>query len=266
MENRMGRERESENRKITSQLLKSKTGEFDLESILFLKLKGLSIYELGCIGECLNLERLDLSNNNITHLGPLASLKLLVVLNLSANRITTLEPLGSCDSLQSLNAAGNNINCLENLQSLTGLGKLESIRLRDPVCNLSNPLCNSSTYQSSLLDMIPSIKVIDGERVSGQGSDLYKLCKDIDNSLKRFLSNGPVTMEIPGTKSGAAKPWVEESYWDVKPAESSIIDEAYKQFNDVLQECKELSKRADDTIAQAEQALNIRNDPTSFVF
>ncbi|XP_029443877.1 leucine-rich repeat-containing protein 61 [Rhinatrema bivittatum] len=262
MENRTGKESDSESRKVTSQLLKSKSGEFDLESILFLKLKGLGIYELGCIGECLSLERLDLSNNNITHLGPLASLKLMVVLNVSANRIVTLEPLGSCESLQSLNVAGNHISSLENLQSLAGLRKLETIRLRDPISNLSNPLCTSSTYRSSVLDMIPSIKVIDGERVSGQGSDLYQLCKDIDNSLKRFLSNGPVAAEIPGT----AKPWVEESYWDLKPAESSIIDEAYKQFNDVLQECKELSKRADDTIAQAEQALNIRNDPGSYVF
>ena len=48
------------------------------------------IYDLGCIGECINLERLDLSGNNITNLAPLSSLRLLVVLNVSANRISNL--------------------------------------------------------------------------------------------------------------------------------------------------------------------------------
>lgn len=50
----------------------------------------LGIYDLGCIGECINLERLDLSGNNITNLAPLASLRLLLVLNLSANRISNI--------------------------------------------------------------------------------------------------------------------------------------------------------------------------------
>lgn len=48
------------------------------------------IHDLGCIGECMNLERLDLSGNNITNLAALSSLRLLCVLNLSANRISNL--------------------------------------------------------------------------------------------------------------------------------------------------------------------------------
>ncbi|XP_069502010.1 leucine-rich repeat-containing protein 61 [Ambystoma mexicanum] len=260
MEAKMEKDQEKETPKVTSELLKSRSGEFDLESILFLKLRRLAIYDLGCIGECLNLERLDLSNNNLTHLGPLASLKQLAVLNLSANRVSSLEPLGSCDGLQSLNVAGNLLISVDSLQCLVGLRKLESLRLRDPVSNLSNPMCTTGAYRATILDVLPTVKVIDGERINGQGSDLYQLCKDIDSSLKRFLSNGPAEM------NGGAKPWLEEGYWDLKPAQSTIIEEAYKQFNDVLQECKELSKRADDTIEQAERALDIRNDPDSYVF
>ncbi|XP_052368391.1 leucine-rich repeat-containing protein 61 isoform X3 [Oncorhynchus keta] len=94
--------------KVTAVLLKSRTGEFDLESILFLKLRG--IYDLGCIGDCINLERLDLSGNNITNLAPLSSLRLLQILNVSANRISNLEDISCCDSLQSLNVAGNLIS------------------------------------------------------------------------------------------------------------------------------------------------------------
>ncbi|CAH2281717.1 leucine-rich repeat-containing 61 [Pelobates cultripes] len=260
MENRSSKEHDAENARITHQMLKSRTGEFDLESILFLKLRGIGLYELGCIGDCLNLERLDLSNNHITHLGPLSSLKLMVALNVACNRISSVEPLASCENLQSLNLAGNLLCSVDNLQCLRGLHRLESIRLRDPVHNLSNSLCNNGAYRHSVLDTIPSVQVVDGERVTGCGSDLYHLCKDIDNSLKRFVSNGTIDV----LKS--VKPWVEEGYWELKPAHSTIIEETYKQFNDVLQECKELSKRADDTIAQAERALNIRHELNSYVF
>lgn len=90
----------------------------------------------------MTLERLDLSGNNITNLGPLASLRHLTSLNLSSNRISNIgetsraiyslfsvpvmdrityfnvlffafvisEPLRSCESLQNLNVAGNIIS------------------------------------------------------------------------------------------------------------------------------------------------------------
>ncbi|KAG8443405.1 hypothetical protein GDO86_011992 [Hymenochirus boettgeri] len=260
MESRSSKDQDNQTGRITGEMLKSRTGEFDLESILFLKLRNLGISELGCIGDCMNLERLDLSNNHIVHLGPLSSLKLLVALNVSCNRISTLEPLVSCEILQTLNVAGNLLCSTDSLQCLKGLSRLESIRLRDPVYNLNNPLCNTNSYRQAVMETIPSVRIIDGERVTGCGSDLYHLCRDIDNSLKRFIGNGDV--EVPGS----VRPWVEDGYWVTKPAQSTIIEETYKQFNDVVQECKELSKRADDTIAQAERALSLRNEPNSFVF
>ncbi|KAM9307759.1 leucine-rich repeat-containing protein 61 [Gastrophryne carolinensis] len=253
--------KDEDNSLITSEMLKCRTGEFDLESILFLKLRSAGIQDLGCIGHCLNLERLDLSNNHITHLAPLSSLKLLVALNLSRNRISSLEPLASCDGLQTLNVAGNLLCGVDTLQCLKGLRKLESIRLRDPVYNLSNPLCANAHYRHAVLDTVPSVRVIDGERVTGTGSDLYHLCRDIDNSLKR-LGAGDGAVEL----AGSVRPWVEEGYWDLKPPQGAIMEETYKQFSDILRECKELSRRADDAIAQAERSLSARSDTNSYVF
>nr|XP_056713730.1 leucine-rich repeat-containing protein 61 [Euleptes europaea] len=264
MEARGEKGEEAEAGRITSQLLKAKTGEFDLESILLLKLRGLGLSDLGCLGECSNLEWLDLSSNAIAHLGPLSSLKALAVLNISSNRVASLEPLAHCENLQSLNAAGNLLSSLQQLQGLTGLRRLESLRLSSPAGGLSNPLCASLGYRVAMAEMFPGVKVIDGERISGRGSELYQLCKDLDSSLKRFPSGGGagVTELV-----GSAKPWVAEGYWDLRPARrSSIVEEAYKQFSEVLQECRELSKRADDTISQAERALNIRPDSSSYVF
>ncbi|XP_025050628.1 leucine-rich repeat-containing protein 61 isoform X4 [Alligator sinensis] len=253
---------EGEAVRITAQLLKAKTGEFDLESILLLKLRGLGITDLGCLGDCTNLEWLDLSGNAISYLGPLASLRALTVLNLSGNCLCSLEPLSACESLQTLNLAGNLVSSLQQLQCLAGLRQLENLRLRDPTGRLSNPVCASPAYRSALGEMFPGLKVIDGERVSGRGSEFYQLCKDLDNSLKRCAGGGGGA-EPPGT----AQPWVQEGYWAVRPPRrSSIIEEAYKQFHDVLQECRELGKKADDAIAQAERALSLRPDPSSFVF
>ena len=48
------------------------------------------ISSLGCIGECSALERLDLTNNDISKLYPLASLTNLTYLSLSRNRISSL--------------------------------------------------------------------------------------------------------------------------------------------------------------------------------
>ncbi|XP_060709900.1 leucine-rich repeat-containing protein 61 isoform X4 [Hemiscyllium ocellatum] len=178
------REGSDENVKVTVQMLKSRTGQFDLESILFLKLKNIGITNLGCIGDCVNVERLDLSGNDISNLAPLASLKVLIVLNLSANRISNLDPLRSCENLQNLNLSGNLISSVDSLRSLSELKNLEMIRLKDTVCNFSNPVCMNTAYHSAMLEIFPKIKSLDGERLSGRGSDLYQLCKKMEDSLK----------------------------------------------------------------------------------
>ncbi|XP_043536083.1 leucine-rich repeat-containing protein 61 isoform X3 [Chiloscyllium plagiosum] len=181
------REGSDENMKVTVQMLKSRTGQFDLESILFLKLRNIGITNLGCIGDCVNVERLDLSGNDISNLAPLTSLKVLIVLNLSANRISNLDPLCSCENLQNLNLSGNLISSVDSLRSLSELKNLEVIRLKDTVCNFSNPVCMNTAYHSAMLEIFPKIKSLDGERLSGRGSDLYQLCKKMEDSLKEML-------------------------------------------------------------------------------
>ncbi|KAJ8344508.1 hypothetical protein SKAU_G00318370 [Synaphobranchus kaupii] len=253
------KDHDSDFTKITPALLKSRTGEFELESILFLKLRSLGIFDLGCVGECKNLERLDLSGNNITNITPLASLRLLLVLNLSSNRISNLEPISNCDSLQSLNVAGNLISSIENLQCLQSLMKMESIRLKDNTYNYTNPVCKNSSYRSALLEMFPNLKVVDGERVVGRGSDLYQLCKDIDDTIKAgMLKNGQM-QELPD-----CKPWVEDGFWEIKKSNNAIIEEACKQFNDVVSECRLLNHKAAHVITQTERTLSGISQPKQY--
>ncbi|XP_072349068.1 leucine-rich repeat-containing protein 61 isoform X2 [Scyliorhinus torazame] len=240
----------NENVKITVQMLKSKTGQFDLESIMFLKLQNFGICNLGCIGDCVNLERLNLSGNNISNLTPLASLKLLTVLNLSANRISNLGPLYSCENLQNLNLSGNLISSVAALRSLSELKNLETIRLKDTVCNFTNPVCMNTSYRSAMLEIFPKINVLDGERMSGSGRDLYQLCKDMDSSLRDMCSRGPV-----GERPGPEK-WVEDSYWNLKPTWKTQSGKAVERFYNILKECRELNNKAADIIAKTERTIS----------
>ncbi|XP_029953061.1 leucine-rich repeat-containing protein 61 [Salarias fasciatus] len=259
MDSKREKDQDADCEKITAVLLKSRTGEFDLESILFLKLRGLGIRDLGCIGECINIERLDLSGNNITNLAPLSSLWLLSVLNLSANRISNIEPLRSCDNLQNLNVAGNIISCIENLRCLASLRKLENIRFKDNTYNYSNPVCRNASYRTVLLEMFPNIKVLDGERVVGRGSELYQLCKDIDDTIKAGVYKNGQLVEHPD-----CKPWVEDNYWEIKRSNNAIVEEAYKQFNDVLHECRLLNNRATHVISQTERSMSLKKQPKQY--
>ncbi|XP_037371576.1 leucine-rich repeat-containing protein 61 [Talpa occidentalis] len=250
---------EADGVRLTPQLLKARSGEFSLESILLLKLRGLGLVDLGCLGECLGLEWLDLSGNALTQLGPLASLRQLAVLNVADNQLTGLEPLAACENLRSLNAAGNLLASPGQLQCLAGLRGLEHLRLRDPLARLSNPLCASPAYWAAVRELLPGLKVIDGERVTGRGSEFYQLCRDLDRCLRPSTSLGPGAAE--------AQPWVEPGYWESWPARSSsILEEACRQFQATLQECRDLDRQAHDSLAQAEQALNPAGTTSSFVF
>ncbi|XP_033109720.1 leucine-rich repeat-containing protein 61-like [Anneissia japonica] len=87
---------EIEDDTITIETLKAASGEFDVTSIHYLDLKQKGIVNLGCIGQCDSLERLDVSRNSISILLPLNNLKQLTDLNVSANQIKTLDILGEC--------------------------------------------------------------------------------------------------------------------------------------------------------------------------
>lgn len=250
---------EAEGPRVTPQLLKLRSGEFALESILLLRLRGLGLVDLGCLGECLGLEWLDLSGNALTQLGPLASLSQLAILNVADNQLTGLEPLAACENLQSLNASGNLLAAPDQLQCLSGLRGLECLRLRDPLARLSNPLCASPSYPAAVRELLPGLKVIDGERVTGRGSEFYQLCRDLDGPLRPSSSPGPSTAE--------AQPWVQPGYWEPRPPRSSsILEEACRQFQDTLQECHGLDRQAEDSLARAERALGSVGSASSFVF
>nr|XP_041570134.1 leucine-rich repeat-containing protein 61 [Taeniopygia guttata] len=238
--------------RVTPALLKATTGEFSLESILLLRLRGRGIAHLGCLADCSNLEWLDLSGNAIAGLAPLAALRALAVLNLAGNRVASVEPLRGCLSLRRLNLAGNRLRSVRQLRCLRGLRHLESLRLRDPLGGLANPLCAAPAYRAALAAMLPGLKAIDGQRVAGRGSELFRLCRELDAALD--------AAEAPAVPAEPPRPWVRDGFWEARPARrSAVLEEATRQLGQALRECRELGRRADDSIAQARRALGRRH-------
>ncbi|KAL4227405.1 axoneme assembly [Mactra antiquata] len=232
---------------VIKSLLKSKSGEFDIESIHTLDLKDMDLVDLGCLGECTSLERLDLSYNGISKLHKLAGLENLQYLNLSANRISSLEGLQVLDNLEKLNLAGNLIGGTDSLRCLTGLDKLTSLRLLDSVKGLSNPVCMNSNYENDVCQMFPNLISLDGERINGRGSDVFKLLKHIDNAIAN-RSDSNTSSNYP------AEPWVNEDYWQPSNKfEQTIMGDAQQQLEDLLSSCKRLSNTADEKLQKLKE-------------
>lgn len=236
---------------LTPFMLKRRTGEFDLESIGFLDLSGMGLCDISCINECMGLLHLDLGNNNLSCLDPLSSLKLLKTLNITCNNLSSLEGVGELSNLSSLNLAGNMIRSIDSLTCLTKLENLTTLRLQDTVQHLSNPVCISEeNYKKAVCKLLPKLLILDGERVSGKGADLYEMCDEVEAVLR--------DNDLGLAHSIALKtaPWnTEKLLCSSSNSMDRSAEEAEKGFRDVLLQCQKINEDASAAIDRATQAL-----------
>ena len=105
--------------KLTPLYLKTLAQKFDLETITILNISNKNVQgNIGSLGECKNIQYVDLSRNRITVLSGMESLKNLRVLNLSFNKLTSIDVLLGCEKLQKLELQGNlikNLNVFEKM-------------------------------------------------------------------------------------------------------------------------------------------------------
>ncbi|RUS77847.1 hypothetical protein EGW08_014399 [Elysia chlorotica] len=225
---------------ITRQLLKSQSGEFDVESIHTISLHSAGIHDLGSISECTSLERLDLSYNNVARLHKLAGLSSLTTLNLSANRITSLDGLQSLENLQKLNVSGNLIGSVDALRCLTALDKMTSLRLCDKASGLTNPMCNSS-YVDEVRSMLPILLNLDGERIRGRGSELFQICQNMDSALNNLHSVSQASEVKIGDQP---KRSVLPDLSLVEDKKNIPVVEAEEQLRELLANCRRVCEQA----------------------
>lgn len=235
---------------LTPYMLKSRTGEFDLESISFLDLSGMGLRDISCISDCMGLLHLDLSNNNLSSLDGLGELKLLETLNISCNNLSSLDGIEELSNLSSLNVAGNMLRSVDNLLCLSKLENLKSLRLQDSIQNLSNPVCVSEEhYKKVVCNTLPKLKTLDGERVSGKGTDLYEMCDELDAILRDNDLDSAHSVALKTT------PWNTEKLLTTTKSLDRSVEEAEKGFRDVMLQCKKINDDADQAIHNATKAL-----------
>ncbi|XP_076803632.1 transcription initiation factor TFIID subunit 2-like [Clavelina lepadiformis] len=238
---------------MAAESLISLSHEFDTESIQYINLGHQGIQSIESISECKNIIRLNLSFNRITFLNPLKELKTITFLNLSSNHITNLDPLSTLETLEELNVAGNMIGSCDRLRCLTGIVNLQKLRLQDRINNLTNPVCHNESYHSTTLSLLSQLLVLDGERVKGRGSELYKMCTELDKQLQSF-SHGQMcpcdackNSERAGRTFGpvaerpSPEPWLKKDYFSFDEKEAKV-DNAIKGFEKVLSDCKKLDQ------------------------
>ncbi len=147
--------------------LKAITGKFDLETVFNLTLENKSISKLNAIPQCTSLVLLNLSKNKLTSISGLNKMIQLVFLDLSFNNISNIDGLEVLINLKHLKLHGNNINGpLPN--KFKKLKRIEKITFQimsfedDKDINTSNPICQTANYRQNILDMFPSLKMLDG--------------------------------------------------------------------------------------------------------
>lgn len=238
-----------EDGQVTKSALKVASGEFDLESIHSLVLQNAGITDIGCIGECIGLERLDLSRNDITKLHKLAGLSSLQDLNLSSNRISSLDGLQALHNLKNLNLAGNLIFSLDSFQCMCGLEHLKELRLKDDIHNLTNPVCMAPSYVNDVIRMLPNLLVLDGHRVRGKGSELFYLCQDMEKTLNSINTHKEINVPLVDIKRQPSELWY-------LPSKDTITkyNKAEEQLRDLLTSCHHLSAKATERLQELRQS------------
>ncbi|XP_032914757.1 leucine-rich repeat and IQ domain-containing protein 1 isoform X2 [Catharus ustulatus] len=125
-----------------------------------LKLQGNNLQELPRLENHVLLRELYLDDNSISSMRMLSLywLPLLQILLLSQNRLTDLVPLNSFIFLEKLDIKNNCLSDVKDVRTwFSGCHKLKELSLS------GNPLLQEKNWRSSVLEVLPSLQLLDGE-------------------------------------------------------------------------------------------------------
>jgi Leucine-rich repeat (LRR) protein len=197
--------------------------EQDVRNLSVLGAKGKQIKNLAGLDKCVALASVDLSDNEITDLGPLKDLKNLQQLMLSHNHIKVVSPLGNLVGLQYLDLNGNEI---EDISALGGLVKLNTLylsqnRVEDlgPVATLKNlwSLYLDGNKVSSL-SALKDLKLLSTLGLRGNAVSELSPLGGLTELRFLFLENNKITdlgALVQMAKEDAAKEKRFVPYWKV---------------------------------------------------
>lgn len=168
---------------IPQNLIKRKSGEFDLKVIIRLDLSHSKLSSMKGLSKCFSLISLDLSHNQIKDLEELKKFTTLEHLDLSFNHLSSIcihpdisgennvETKSTTYSLAVIALEGNQISNIDDLKGLSIFKQLRELSFQTPLLRTkggyanSNPLCGDRLYQSTTLQVIPYLFMLDKECV-----------------------------------------------------------------------------------------------------
>jgi len=166
---------------IPEKLIKLKSKEFDLKTILRLDLSNLSLPVMSGLSNCRNMISLNLSRNKIEKIVGFEDLGNLECLDLSFNCLKSIGPLkreyqtevnesaSLPNKLKLLALHGNQIAKIDDVYNLSPLLLLEELSFRisthgeENEYKHSNPLCSNKLYVAYVMKAFPRLFMLDKE-------------------------------------------------------------------------------------------------------
>ncbi|KAG2231248.1 hypothetical protein INT48_006823 [Thamnidium elegans] len=158
---------------------KSITGLKDLEQITLLNLSGNKFkdftgfqhFQTLCVishnkvdrvprlSSILQLTKLSAAHNQLTEVPDLTHNVLLKEIRLNDNKITQIpETLRKCNAIEIMDFGNNGLANWTDIAALGSLTKLHNLNLK------GNPIAKKKDYLEKILDLVPSLRILDGER------------------------------------------------------------------------------------------------------
>jgi len=246
---------------LSSELVLSRAATFDLATVFMLDLKACNIRHLSesVMSGLSNVEWLDLSNNKLTSnelkLLDGANMTKLAKLSLDHNAITSLTSMGTVPSLVCLSLVGNMVQSLDELRSLAAKAPaLTALHLRTPNQTNTNPVCSESSYRQSVMEWLPQLQVLDGDRVRSEHQiSLNRVTAQVSRregqSGQRAPPDYTPAMWIDDQSSGSVSDLGED-------LEALVEAEAHPvctNIQSVMKECIRLRDESDALVAEYEQ-------------
>ncbi|KAF9243910.1 L domain-like protein [Melanogaster broomeanus] len=172
--------------KLTPELLAQASSAINPVKERQLDLRGYKIPTIENLGD--QHDAIDLTDNSITALGNLPLLKRLRTLLLANNRVASISPSIhlSVPNLTTLVLTGNNVSELGDLEPLKELKNLKYLSL------LGNPVREKKWYREWLAWRIPSLRVLDFQRIRDKerqtGKSLFLTAEGLPTALATTIS------------------------------------------------------------------------------
>ena len=160
-------------RKLTFDLIFNEMNVKNISGLIALNIKGKNINDISILSQIPSLEIISLSNNDINNLAVFKTLK----------------------NLKKLSLKGNKINDFNQIENLRYCPKLEYLKLKD------NPISKEKNYLSTILKMLPSLKIFDDAEVNkiniNENSNIKADIKKVEgiNNESKFIKLKPTKIK-----------------------------------------------------------------------